>query len=114
MSDRNLPCANPNCGFTEPHWHFVDRDPQDPNSLITTTHWCGEQEAANEEFAHIVECDRLLDDVIVKLSDAGVVIEPWQRMVVSRWLDLFSQRLPLMVRLALLHGMLRGSRCPPL
>jgi hypothetical protein len=73
-----------------------------------------DDEEVGVEFTYIMECDVLLDDVVARLADVGVKIEPWQRVVVSRWLDMFSEHtcLPLKVRLAMLHGMLRGSRCP--
>jgi hypothetical protein len=62
----------------------------------------------DEVFEWIVECERLLDDVIEKLADAGLVLEPWQRVVVVRWLDMFSvgSPVPLSCRLATLRGML--------
>lgn len=68
-----------------------------------------EQQVFDDEFKHMVEAELALDDVIVKLKAANVPIEPEQRVVVARWLDMFSERLPLPVRLAALHGMLQAS-----
>ena len=68
------------------------------------------QDDVDELFGWIVECDRSLDDVIVNLRAAGVKVEPEQRVVVSRWLDLFSadSPIPMGSRLAMLRGMLRA------
>jgi hypothetical protein len=68
------------------------------------------QGEVDEVFESILECERLLDDVIVKLADVGVVIVPEQRVVVSRWLESFSieSPLPLSYRLSMLRGMLEA------
>jgi hypothetical protein len=68
------------------------------------------QEDVDEIFESILQCELLLDDVIVKLADVGIVIAPEQRMVVSRWLDMFSIRspIPLGYRLSMLRGMLQA------
>ena len=70
----------------------------------------GEQSAFDVEFTYIVECDRTLDDVIDKLAEVGVTVEPWQRGAVSRWLDMFSDGspIPLEHRVSMLRGMLRS------
>jgi hypothetical protein len=54
-------------------------------------------------------CDRSLDDVMASLAGAGLKVAPWQRVVVSRWLDMFSDNspIPLSHRLVMLRGMLR-------
>jgi hypothetical protein len=70
-----------------------------------------EQEVFDVNFTWIVECERTLDDVIVKLADVGVAVKPEQRVVVARWLDLFSESspVPLGYRLMMLRGMLEAS-----
>jgi hypothetical protein len=69
-----------------------------------------DQDDVDEVFASIVECDVLLDDVIVNLRAAGIKVEPEQRVVVSRWLDMFSADSPIPIgcRLSMLRGMLRA------
>jgi hypothetical protein len=69
-----------------------------------------DQDDVDELFGWIVECDRSLDDVIVNLRAAGVKVEPEQRVIVSRWLDLFSadSPIPMGARLSMLRGMLRA------
>ena len=76
-----------------------------------------EQEVVNVEFTWLMECERTLDDVVAKLGSAGIKIAPEERVVVARWLDMFSEgsRLPLRYRLMMLYGMLEASRetsCP--
>jgi len=35
-------CDNPNCPFTEPHWHGFEPDEENPGNYVTTTHWVPE------------------------------------------------------------------------
>lgn len=63
----------------------------------------------DEMFESMVECEVTLDDVIEKLAAVGVEVEPWQRGVVSRWLDLLDDGLPTRVRLSILTGWLSVS-----
>jgi hypothetical protein len=71
------------------------------------------QNVVDTEFAWIMECDRLLDDVIRDLGLAGVKVPPDQRHTVNRWLEMFEDDspIPLASRMAMLRGMLRSS-CP--
>lgn len=72
-----------------------------------------EQEEFDTEFTWIMECDRLLDDVIRDLGLAGVKVLPGQRHVVNRWIEMFEDDspIPLTHRMAMLRGMLASS-CP--
>lgn len=67
-----------------------------------------DQDDVDELFGWIVECDRSLDEVIACLAGAGIRVGQEQRMVVSRWLDLFSvdSPVPMGARLSMLKGML--------
>lgn len=71
-----------------------------------------EQEAFDVEFTWMVECERTLDDVIANLRAVGLRVQPEQRHIVARWLDMFSQNspIPLRERLAMLRGLLRSVR----
>lgn len=62
----------------------------------------------DEVFASLVECEKSLDDVIETLAGVGVKVKPEERLIVSRWLDMFSVNspLPLGYRLGMLKGML--------
>jgi hypothetical protein len=68
------------------------------------------QETVDVEFTWIVESERTLDDVIVKLADVGITIEPWQRILVADWIVQQQENIPLASRLAVLREML--SSCP--
>jgi len=69
-----------------------------------------DQGDVDEVFGWIAECDRTLDDVIAMLAAVGVEVTPEQRLVVSRWLDMFNEGspVPLPSRLAMLKGMLQS------
>jgi hypothetical protein len=69
-----------------------------------------EQETVDVEFTWIVESERTLDDVIVKLAEVGITIEPWQRILVADWIVQQQADVPLASRLAVLREML--SSCP--
>ena len=74
-----------------------------------------DQEAFDEAFETFVACEVTLDDVVEKLAAVGVVVAPEQRLVVARWLDLFSEGspIPLGYRLMMLRGMLEASEEEP-
>lgn len=61
------------------------------------------------EFVSMMECEASLDRVVECLADVGVVVVPWQRVVVAQWLDSFEG--PVAGHLPSLREMLRSS-CP--
>jgi len=68
------------------------------------------QDDVDELLGWIAECDRTLDGVVESLRATGIEVEPEQRVVVSRWLDLFGARSPIPIgeRLSMLRGMLQA------
>ena len=46
-----------------------------------------EQEVVDATFDWIVQSEHWLDDVTERLAAVGILIQPWQRLVVARWLD---------------------------
>ena len=69
-----------------------------------------EQDAFDEVFDSMIAVERSLDEVIDSLRAAGVQVHPEQRVVVSRWLDVFDvdTDVPMGDRLLLLREWLRS------
>lgn len=76
-----------------------------------TADWTDDE--VHEVFDSMMKAELALDKLIRDLRRAGFPVDPCQRRVVARWLDMFDKgtKVPIRKRLALLRGMLEASPC---
>lgn len=65
-------CQNPNCSFSELHWHSMAEDPDRPGNYITTTHWAGHKDEKNQPNLGLATTQQLIDELRARWDVAHI------------------------------------------